>query len=325
MKEAKYYQRTEDGKIVCKLCPQYCLIAKQEIGKCRARKNIEGKLYALNYGKTVSLQLDPIEKKPLFHFYPGKSILSIGANSCNLTCQYCQNYSISQYKVPTYDVTKEQLLEICEKQNCEMLAFTYTEPTTWYEFMLDSAKFLTSKGIKIVCVTNGYINEEPLLELLPYLDAMNIDLKSMRDEFYDKTCGGSVKPVLKTIEIAAQHTHLEITNLVIPGYNDSPAEVDELIDFIAGINPDIPLHFSKYYPAFQFSAPPTSEKTLIEIYHRAKAKLNYVYLGNMIFANSTKCPHCNTVLLNRDGNSSPKIRNNSCPECGTQIYGKWDS
>jgi pyruvate formate lyase activating enzyme len=204
-----------------------------------------------------------------------------------------------------------------------MLAYTYTEPTTWFEFMLDSAIFLKENGIKLVSVTNGFINEEPLLELLPYLDAMNIDLKSMNSEFYEKICGGKLEPVLKSIELAAQHTHLEITNLVIPGSNDSQDDIEKLIDFMAKVNPHIPVHFSKYYPAYQFSAPPTSEKSLLQIYEKAKSKLQHVYLGNMIFDNNTYCSNCKALLVSRKNKLINRIIRNACPDCGKKVYGRW--
>jgi pyruvate formate lyase activating enzyme len=323
MKLAKYYRKLQNEKVICELCPRYCVINHNETGTCRARQNSGGELYTLNYGKTVSIHLDPIEKKPLYHFFPGSIILSIGANSCNLTCQFCQNYSISQFEASTYEITKEQLLTLCRKYNCNMLAFTYTEPATWFEFMLESAIFLKENGIKIVSVTNGFINEEPLLELLPYLDAMNIDLKSMNPDFYETICGGKLEPVLKSIELAAKHTHLEVTNLVISGSNDSQQEMDMLIDFMGRINPNIPVHFSKYYPAYQFSAQPTSEKSLLQIYDKAKSKLHHVYLGNMIFDNNTYCSNCKALLVSRKNILVNRIVKNTCPDCGKKVYGRW--
>ncbi|MCD4817307.1 MAG: AmmeMemoRadiSam system radical SAM enzyme [Candidatus Cloacimonetes bacterium] len=323
MIEAQFYNKLPNQKVQCKLCPKYCLIPVGEMGICRARKNIEGKLFSLNYQQTVTISIDPIEKKPLYHFYPGNKILSLGCNSCNLTCKFCQNYNISQLEVKTITITKEQVFDICLKNNLEMVAFTYTEPVTWYEFILECSEFLKENDIKTVLVTNGFINEKPLLKLLPYIDAMNIDLKSMDEDFYENICGGELKPVLKTIEIASKSTHLEITNLVITNQNDSLENIGKLVDFIANLNKNIPIHFSKYYPNYLMSESPTSERLLYEIYELATKKLNFVYLGNIYFDNNTKCPNCHKILIERRYILNNYIINGTCRNCGTKIYGKF--
>ena len=321
MKEALFYKILENRKIQCLLCPHYCIIEPNEAGKCRKRVNKNGKLSAENYGKTVSLQLDPIEKKPLYHFYPGENILSIGANSCNFTCTFCQNYSISQYDANSIDITPEHIYHLCKRNNINMVAYTYTEPFTWYEFVLDSAIFLQQNNIKTVLVTNGFINREPLEKLLPYIDAMNIDLKSMDDKFYREECGGFLKPVLDTIEFSAEKCHLEITNLVITNRNDDIEILRKLVDFVYTINPSIPMHFSKYFPMYQLSEPPTSESALQEIATNAQKKLPYVYLGNMFTDRNTYCPNCGELIIRREMKIENFLIGNKCPTCKLAIYG----
>ncbi|MBN1948472.1 MAG: AmmeMemoRadiSam system radical SAM enzyme [Candidatus Cloacimonetes bacterium] len=323
MREAKYFKRLPNDAVRCELCPHYCVLDRDKTGKCRARKNMYGILYSMNYAQTVTVSVDPIEKKPLYHFHPGENILSIGSNSCNLTCDFCQNYSISQYHVPTTELTHVQLADLAQKYRLKFVAYTYTEPITWYEFVLESAQLLHKNKIKTVLVTNGYINPAPLLELLPYIDAMNIDLKSMSDLFYREICGGSLQPVLDSIKTVAGKCHLEITNLIIPGKNDSARDIDKLVNFIASIDPDIPLHFSRYFPHYKLKIPATSEETLNEARDIALKKLNYVYLGNILTDNSTYCPKCGSVLVERDPQTRINIRKNLCPECNLPIYGSF--
>ncbi|HHE40050.1 MAG TPA: AmmeMemoRadiSam system radical SAM enzyme, partial [Candidatus Cloacimonetes bacterium] len=228
MKEAQFYKKLDNNAVQCQLCPQMCTIEEGKRGMCFGRMNKKGILYAENYGETISISMDPIEKKPLYHFYPGKEILSIGPNGCNLTCDFCQNYTISQQKAPTSSLKAEDLIALCKKYNSIGVAYTYTEPLIWYEYILDTAKVLRAHDLKVVLVTNGFINPEPLKQLLPYIDAMNIDLKAFNNDFYKTYCSGRLEPVKNTIGIAAQHTHLEITNLIITDLNDSRSEIEEL-------------------------------------------------------------------------------------------------
>jgi len=323
MKEAKYFKKLPNNKVQCELCPHYCVLAPDEIGKCRGKKNIDGILYAINYGKTVTISLDPIEKKPLYHFYPGKMILSIGCNSCNFCCKFCQNYDISQFEVRTFSLSPKQLLDFCRKYNSDFVAFTYTEPITWFEYVLDASKFLKKNNIKTVMVTNGFINPKPLEALLPHIDAMNIDLKSMEDNFYQNLCGGRLEPVLKSIEIAAKSCHVEITNLIITNENDSKENIEKLVDFVAGINPNIPLHFSKYFPNYLMKNAPTPESSLYKALEIAKKKLNYVYLGNILADNNTRCPKCGSIIIKRGFHAQIFIKNGKCPQCDYKIYGKY--
>jgi len=323
MEQAKYYKKLKDKKVQCELCPHFCVLAPEEEGKCRSRFNSDGNLFTSNYAETISISMDPIEKKPLYHFYPGQSILSIGPNSCNFSCDFCQNFSISQFEVPTYHLDLEELLRICKQKRTKFVAYTYTEPITWFEYILDSAKILKENGIKTVLVTNGFINPKPLYELLPYIKAMNIDLKSMEDDFYRKFCGGKLQPVLDTIKTAAKNCHLEITNLLITDENDSKENIQKVIDFIAEINPNIPLHFSRYFPHYKMSNPPTPKSTLHLARELAQEKLNYVYLGNIFSDTDTKCPKCNSLLIKRGFSPKILIKNNKCPFCDFEIYGEF--
>jgi len=325
MKKAEYYQELSDGSVQCQLCPVNCVILPDRLGRCKSRLNHDGKLFTLNFGKTVSLNhYDPVEKKPLYHFLPGERILSIGANYCNLHCNYCQNYQISQMKAEVSKVTKEELLQILHKYNLKTIAFTYTEPVIWYEFMKSTSKYLQNNGIKTVMVSNGYINHEPLVTLLPHITAANIDLKSIRDEFYQKNCLGTVQPVLDTIRYAAKHCHLEITNLIITGENDSDEDINGLIDFISGVDYRIPLHFSRYYPCYKLNKPATNTERLYYAYKQAKKKLAHVYLGNIPFDNRLICEECHTDLGARGYNIPMKIKNGKCPKCGHVNYGIWE-
>ena len=324
LKEALYWERRGDGKIHCLLCPVSCIIAEGKVGVCLGRKNQNGILYATNYGEVVSIALDPIEKKPLYHFYPGREILSTGPNGCNLKCGHCQNWAISQVESPTEYVSPEKLVELALKYNSIGIAYTYTEPLIWYEYIEDTAKLAKEKNLKNVLVTNGYINQAPLLELLPLIDAMNIDVKSMENDFYRKVCKGKIEPVLKAVELSVKNkVHLEITNLVIPTLNDSDEQIKKLVDWLAGIDDKIPLHFSRYFPHYKIDLPPTPVATLERAFKLAKEKLKYVYVGNVYVedASDTLCPQCSNLLVNRDGYFTRivGIKDNKCSSCGREV------
>ncbi len=281
-KEALYYERLNE-KVKCLLCPQNCIIGEGRAGFCKVRKNKEGKLYSLIYGQTTSVALDPVEKKPLYHFHPGEFILSLGTKGCNLACDFCQNWSISQdANCVTESITPEEVIKKAKETKSFGIAYTYNEPFIWYEFVLDTAKLAHKEGLKNCLVTNGFINKRPLEEILPFIDAMNIDLKSMDDSFYKKYCKGRVEPVLEAIKLAAKSTHVEITNLIIPGLNDSDDNFIELVDWIVeNLGKETPLHFSRYFPCYKVNIPPTPVETLERAYKIAKPKLKYVYLGNI--------------------------------------------
>ena len=282
-KEALFYERLEDKKIKCVLCPQSCQISEGKTGFCGVRKNIDGRLYSLSYAQISSIALDPIEKKPLYHYHPRESILSIGTKGCNLRCGFCQNWSISQdTDRPTQRVTCEEIIKKAGDCHSFGIAYTYNEPLIWYEFVLDTAKLAKKQGLENVLVTNGFINMEPLKNILPFIDAMNIDLKSIEDDFYHKSCKGSLAPVLKTIREAKKSCHIELTNLIIPTLNDSQENLQRLVDWVYdNLGKDVPLHFSRYFPCYKFDIPPTPLATLKKAQEIAERKLKYVYLGNV--------------------------------------------
>ncbi len=320
-KKALFWEKKDDGRIQCLLCPVGCLIADGKIGVCMGRKNEQGVLYAINYGRLVSLAIDPIEKKPLYHFHPGANIFSTGPNGCNMNCQNCQNWSISQEECPTDFVSPEDLVKVAAGQNSVGIAYTYTEPLIWYEYVKDTARIAREKNLANVLVTNGYIHEQPLLELLPYIDAMNVDLKSMDEDFYKTNCKAKLPFVLKAIELSYKHgTHIEITNLIIPGLNDSDEQIQALVDFVASLSDRIPLHFSRYFPAYKMNIPATPLQTLQKAFLLAKRKLKYVYVGNAHIPNTsnTYCPNCNNLLIQRDGYSTSikGIKDKKCDKCG---------
>lgn len=305
-RSALFWEKIDDKSVRCELCPHRCIIPEGKSGMCRVRACIDGTLIPVGYGRTTSLAMDPMEKKPLFHFKPGKYVLSVAVNGCNFRCRWCQNWEISQMEAPTNYIAPEQLVAIALRENSIGICFTYTEPFIWYEYILDTAKIARPRGLAIILVTNGYINQEPLEQILPLVDAMNIDLKSMRDETYRKYMGGTLQPVLNTIKKAAGNTWIEITNLVIPTVNDDMNEISKLVAFVESVDSRIPLHFSRYYPAYLFRVNPTSQELLINAFNIAKEKLPYVYIGNIIVkgAENTYCPHCGNVLIERKGYSS---------------------
>jgi pyruvate formate lyase activating enzyme len=268
--------------------------------------------------------MDPIEKKPLYHFHPGSQILSVGSVGCNFSCGFCQNWSLVTSPVPRTECTPTDIEELVRKHSSIGVAYTYNEPFIWYEFLMDTGRLVKDAGFTNVLVTNGFINPEPLLEILPIIDAMNIDLKSMSDEFYRKYCTGRRDPVLDTIRTAAQSCLVEVTNLIIPGHNDSDDDIHVLSDFIAGIDPDIPLHLSRYFPHHTFSAPPTPEDTMMRAYSIARENLNYVYVGNMKtdHGQDSFCPRCESMLVARSGYTTKTIgiTDNHCASCGADIH-----
>jgi len=279
MRKAMYYTN-EGEKIKCLLCPRECILSEGQKGFCRSREVINGSFVATAYGKTTSLALDPIEKKPLYHFHPGSMIVSLGPNSCNLTCKFCQNWEISQQDCPTRYLAIEDLIEIIKNQQDQKVAFTYTEPLMWYEYILDFAA--KAPEIDIVLVTNAYINKEPWSNMMQYVKAVNIDIKSFRDDFYRNICGGTLEVVLSNIIIAKEMgVHLELTNLLIPGYNNSDEELTNLSQFIASVDKNIPLHLSAYYPCYKMTVRPTTREEVEHACEIASKYLTYVYAGNV--------------------------------------------
>ena len=332
MKEAMYYKKLNNSLVHCVLCPWNCVIKPNGFGNCGARKNIDGKLYSLVYAKPVSVNIDPIEKKPLYHFLPGSHSLSIGTLGCNLHCLNCQNYDISQSKAdefPGKEIKPEEIVQEAIKNNCKSISYTYNEPTIFYEYVIETAKLAKKKGIKNVMVTNGYINKEPLKELYHLIDAANIDLKAFDEDFYKRVCKVRLKPVLEAIkEIKNIGTWIELTNLIIPGYNDSKEQIEKLVKWVKdNVGTRTPLHFSAFYPTYKLlDAPRTPPETLIKAKEIAKKYgLKYIYLGNTSSSDSgnTYCPKCNKLLIERGGFEVYKnnIKNNSCPFCDEKIDG----
>ena len=329
--EGKWWEPLEDGKVRCLLCPRRCVIAPGKRGVCRVRGNVDGKLICLGYGEVVSLANDPMEKKPLYHFYPGSYIISVACNGCNLKCAHCQNYQISQMECPTRYLSPEELVEVAERYDSSGVCFTYTEPLVWFEYVMDVAKLARPKGLSIVLVTNGQINPEPLAELLPHVDAMNVDLKSIDDDFYRDVCGGgSLEATLNCIrEAYSAGVHVEVTNLIIPGLNDDPGQIERLVEFLVGVSPDIPLHFTRFFPHYRMvDRPPTPLSTLLRARAIAESMgVKYVYVGNVgdERLNSTYCPKCKRLLVRRSGffEVVSYLEGNRCPSCGEVIYGRF--
>lgn len=328
MHKAMFWTKEADRHIQCLLCPQNCYIREGKTGFCRVRKNIEGELYSLNFGQCSSYALDPIEKKPLYHFHPGSAIFSVGTFGCNLKCGFCQNWTIAHEDPETVYITPEDLVKTVQRAYLGLgqaplgIAYTYSEPLMWFEYVYETAKLAREAGMVNVLVTNGYINKEPLGELLPLMDAMNIDVKGFTNHYYRESCTGRLDPVLKTVETASRRCHVEITTLLVPGLNDSADEVEQLTQWLAGIDPEIPIHFSRYFPSYKMSLPPTPVERMEQAREIALERLSYVYLGNMEgMGKNTYCPQCGVLLIQREG-YGPKImnlKNNQCAACGRKI------
>ena len=339
LKQAMYWERTDaappssegsqvgtrGGRVHCLLCPHGCRITEGEVGLCRVRQNANGVLCTLNYNRVSAVHWDPIEKKPLFHFHPGATILSLGTVGCNLACAFCQNWSISQTDCGTQRMTSEEAVELAASQPGNLgIAYTYNEPFVWYEFVIETARLIRQAGMKNVLVTNGYVNEEPLKELLPYVDAMNVDIKSTSPEFYRELCRGRPEPPRRTVEIAHQAGCLvEVTNLVIPNWNDRESDIASLVEWMASVGRDVPLHFSRYHPDHQFSEPPTPTETLTRARQVALEKLDYVYIGNVLDGGGedTSCPRCKKGVVARRGFgvSQLAVKGGRCEFCGGDV------
>jgi pyruvate formate lyase activating enzyme len=334
MKEAMFYEKLDEKKVRCFLCAHHCQIRDGKRGICYVRKNIDGTLYSLVYGKVISMHIDPIEKKPLFHFLPASTSFSLAAVGCNFRCEHCQNFEISQYPkehedIPGNPVTPEDVVEAAARNGCESISYTYTEPTIFFEFAYDCAKLAREKGIKNVFVSNGYTTPEATRVIAPYLDGNNIDLKG-NDDFYKKLCGARVGPVKETIRLMKElGVWVEVTTLIIPDYNDSEEDLREIAGFIASVNPAIPWHVTQFYPTYKLTDKPrTPLKTLRRARDiGAEAGLKYVYEGNVPGegGENTYCPTCRELLVGRFGFSigEIKIREAKCPKCGAEIEGVW--
>lgn len=329
------YERLDDKKVRCHLCAHSCIIKDGKRGICSVRENREGTLYSLVYGIVISMHIDPIEKKPFFHFLPGSTSFSLATVGCNLHCTHCQNFEISQYPkehggdIPGSYITPEAIVEAAEKNRCESISYTYTEPTVFFEFAYDCARLAHEKGIKNVFVSNGYTSPEATRLIAPYLDGNNIDLKGS-DEHYKKICGAKLEPVKETIRLMKElGVWVEVTTLIIPDHNDSEEDLRDIAEFIKSVDPFIPWHVTQFYPTYKLiDKPRTPVKTL----RRAReigfeVGLKYVYEGNVPGegGENTYCHNCQKPLIKRFGFSiiENRIKDGRCSECGVEIKGVW--
>ncbi len=318
---AAYARAGDDGRVSCELCPVGCVVAEGKKGVCNLRENKDGILYAVAYGEVASVNLDPIEKKPLYHFHPGDEVLSLGPNGCNLRCRGCQNYEISQDTVVTHYLSPRALVELARAQGSRGIAYTYTEPLVWFEYLRDACRAAREAGLYNVAVTNGFLEEAPARELAPLLDAANVDVKSMRGDFYRKYCGARLEPVLRTCEIFKQNLHVEITNLLVTGETDGEEDAAALVAWVKKrLGPETPLHFSRYFPHYKSDAPPTPTHHLLRAKEIGDRELYYVYLGNIagVGGSDTFCPQCDNLLVERRGYRGKVVgvRERVCANCG---------
>ena len=333
--EAKYYTKLDNKGVQCQLCPRQCLIGEGGRGTCRIRENRGGKLYTLSYGKACALNIDPIEKLPLYHVQPGSLRLNLATAGCNLSCRNCFNWQLSQrtpQEVESFDLSPEEVVEQALVDGVSFISFTYTEPTVFYEYMFDICKLAKSAGLKTLLNTNGFINSEPLKELLQYLDAVNIDLKGFTPEFYAENCSGELEPVLRSLKLVKEAgVHLEIVNLVIPTLNDDMEKIKDMCLWIKEhLGTEVPLHFTRFFPAYRLiKLSPTPVETLEEARSVAlEVGLEYIYIGNVPghLANNTFCPRCGEKLISRIGLivTENNLQDGRCPFCGYQIPGIWE-
>ncbi|MFH1641123.1 MAG: AmmeMemoRadiSam system radical SAM enzyme [Candidatus Omnitrophota bacterium] len=332
MKEALLYEKLENNLVHCLLCSHSCKIEEDKFGFCQVRQNMNGQLFTHVYGKVVARHIDPIEKKPLYHFLPGSTSLSIATIGCNFRCGFCQNWQISQGSIgegifPGDDFSVQQVVDAALKNNCKSISYTYTEPTIFFEYALDTAKLAKEKGLSNIFVTNGYMTKRALEMIKPYLDAANVDLKFFKEETYKKICAGHLAPVLASIRLMRElGIWVEVTTLIVPQENDSEEEFEGIAKFIAGVDKDIPWHISRFYPNYKFAErQPTKEETLKKAQEIGyEAGLNYVYVGNVYgWGDDTHCHSCRGLLIKREGFSilENNIKAGKCAHCNAVIPG----
>ena len=335
MKEALLYEKLDNNVVQCHLCSHHCKINPNQYGICQIRENKKGILYTHAYGRVVAMQIDPIEKKPLYHLLPNSKSFSIATQGCNFRCDFCQNWQISQKDKETdlarksIPISPEEIVKKALSSGCKTIAYTYTEPTIYFEYALDACRLAKQKGLYNIFVTNGYMTREALEMISLYLDAANIDLKFFNDTTYSKLCGGHLKPVLETIQLMhSLGIWIEITTLIIPGLNDSNKELNQIAEFIAQIGKEIPWHLSRFHPDYKITnIPATPIDTLYKAQEIAKeAGLYYVYIGNVLEKTTTQCYSCSRVLVKRDAMTVTEnvINNSQCPYCSTKIHGIWE-
>jgi pyruvate formate lyase activating enzyme len=320
-----------EGKIQCLLCPHLCKLAKGKSGICRVRRNSGDDIELITYGVISGFAIDPVEKKPLYHFFPGQNVLSIGSYGCNLKCDFCQNYHISQNLPESHhfmNSTPENItMDALRLENNIGVAFTYNEPVIWFEFMRDTAIRSKESGLFTIMISNGYVNSEPLSEIIQFIDAFNIDLKSFNNEFYRKVAGAEIEAVKSSLkQIAKSGKHLEITTLIIPGLNDDVKEMSAQAEWIAEeLGRDVPFHLSRYFPMYNRNDPATSQETMNILYEIASEKLDYVYTGNLKTnsGQNTCCPECGTIVTTRIGYKTEIVNlsnGGNCSVCGNLIF-----
>lgn len=336
MIKAELFEKGRDNQVTCRLCAHQCRLPEGATGICRVRKNIGGTLYSLNSDRVIAVHMDPIEKKPLYHFLPGSGSFSIAAMGCNFSCRFCQNHSISmvhdEQDISGEKVSPEQLVQSALDGRARSISYTYTEPTVFFELMLQTARLARQAGLKNVMVSNGYLTGQALAMLAPYLDAANIDLKAFSDDFYKRYCSARLKPVMESIAaLKAGGVWLEITTLLIPGLNDDPEEIKRLISFLLEVDDRMPWHVSRFFPQHRLRhLPPTAEDSIHGFLRLgADMGLKYLYGGNLSADswNDTICPHCRTKLIRRVGYQTAvlALQAGLCQTCGTEIPGVWES
>ncbi len=332
LKEAMLYEKTKADKVSCFLCSHHCLISNGKFGICNVRENRGGVLYTHAYGELIAQNIDPIEKKPLYHFLPGSRSFSIAAIGCNFQCGFCQNWQISQADeskalgLHPKKVKSEDVVRQAKQTGSKSISYTYTEPTIFFEYAYEIGQIAKKEGLLNVFVTNGYMTRETIDMIQPYLDAANIDLKSFRDDYYGKICKGKLAPVLKSIEwMKRLNIWIEVTTLIVPGQNDSNDELKKIAEFLAGLDTSIPWHISRFYPQYKME---DLEGTPLDILSNAydigkEAGLRYVYLGNVGQRNNTYCYQCQCLLIERHGFSvkTNRIKEARCPDCQTPVDG----
>ena len=336
MRKALLFEKRSDGRVKCNLCAHRCVIPEGKMGVCNVRQNQGGALITLVYGKTISQHIDPIEKKPLYHFYPGSASYSIATPGCNFRCPWCQNWEIAQMPrnmgmINGYPASPEQIVSEAMKSSSRSIAYTYTEPTVFFEYTYDTARLANEAGIANVYVTNGYMTGEMLSLFHPYLDAANVDLKAFQDGTYKRYVGARLQPVLDTL-VAMKNLDIwvEVTTLVVPGINDDPAELRDMAQFIAReLGPEVPWHLSRFFPQYKMgNIPPTP----VEVLNKARSigreeGLRYIYLGNVFGASNTICHQCQNLLIRREGYwiEFVNLKGGVCARCGTPAAGVWQS
>jgi pyruvate formate lyase activating enzyme len=334
-KEAMLYEKLDGKRVHCFLCSHQCRIADSKVGVCSVRENEDGTLYTLVYAQATAANIDPIEKKPLYHFLPGSTSYSIATIGCNFKCGFCQNWQISQATKEAGAITAgrqlkpERVVEEAKDHGCASISYTYTEPTIFFEYAYDTAELARKAGLYNVFVTNGYMTAHALETIRPYLDAANVDLKSFSEDYYRKNCKARLQPVLDSIAYMKEiGIWVEVTTLVIPGENDSPEELGSIAAFVAGLDRDIPWHISRFHPTYEFT---DRDATPVETLRMARDigkehGLHYVYIGNVPERSDTRCAKCNEPLITRVyfGVDRLNLKDGRCPKCGTALSGVWE-